>query len=564
MSGNTRGGRRIPREVHQVREALLREFDGLINVDDITHPDPVERQRAFLSRALAAKAARRLTDCTPEEAAATVIDGEHDFGIDAVAFSAAATEMWLIQAKWSDKGTAGFNTEAANKLVRGLKKLDNRDFDQFNERFQRLADRVQSVLNSHTCKVVLVVAVMGDGRLSTETVDILDEARQDFEGFGRTIEHQVMSSAEFHQAVREDIAPQPISLSATMATGWHHRDTPYKAYYGLVAADELARWYGEKGDALYDRNVRTSLGLTSVNQVLVESLTKDPQNFWYLHNGITVICGSITEHFFAKRAVGEPVRLELTDASVVNGAQTVTSAHRAFEQNPEAVADAYVTVRIISVKDSPEGFDRDITEATNTQNHMERRDFIAIDEVQSRIREDFKLSLDKEYVFRRGELDPPPSAAARSWKPPRPWRVRTPTRPWPCGSRDPANPCGSGAPGARTPGCSADSPARTKSGVPCSSCGGCGRRSTRCGPRSPGVRRPSPTPAAFWCRTSSSSASGRRVSTSPIPHGKRPWARSRTGWRRCWLSSSPWWITSSARTATSPARSRASRVADSW
>ncbi|WP_432047925.1 AIPR family protein [Streptomyces asiaticus] len=410
MSGNTRGGRRIPREVHQVREALLREFDGLINVDDITHPDPVERQRAFLSRALAAKAARRLTDCTPEEAAATIIDGEHDFGIDAVAFSAAATEMWLIQAKWSDKGTAGFNTEAANKLVRGLKKLDNRDFDQFNERFQRLADRVQSVLNSHTCKVVLVVAVMGDGRLSTETVDILDEARQDFEGFGRTIEHQVMSSAEFHQAVREDIAPQPISLSATMATGWHHRDTPYKAYYGLVAADELARWYGEKGDALYDRNVRTSLGLTSVNQVLVESLTKDPQNFWYLHNGITVICGSITEHFFAKRAVGEPVRLELTDASVVNGAQTVTSAHRAFEQNPEAVADAYVTVRIISVKDSPEGFDRDITEATNTQNHMERRDFIAIDEVQSRIREDFKLSLDKEYVFRRGELDPPPSA----------------------------------------------------------------------------------------------------------------------------------------------------------
>ncbi|KUO16813.1 hypothetical protein [Streptomyces dysideae] len=41
---------------------------------------------------------------------------------------------------------------------------------------------------------------------------------------------------------------------------------------------------------------------------------------------------------------------------------------------------------------------------------MERRDFIAIDTVQSEIQKDFSLSLDKEYVFRRGELDPAPES----------------------------------------------------------------------------------------------------------------------------------------------------------
>ncbi|MFD1852907.1 hypothetical protein ACFSKR_03620 [Kitasatospora cinereorecta] len=39
---------------------------------------------------------------------------------------------------------------------------------------------------------------------------------------------------------------------------------------------------------------------------------------------------------------------------------------------------------------------------------MEQRDFIALDEVQAMIREDFALSLQKSYVYKRGESDPAP------------------------------------------------------------------------------------------------------------------------------------------------------------
>lgn len=406
----------MPLEVQHIRKALLREFQGLISMDDFEKKDPKERETALLSRAVSAKAARILADCTPEEAAAGVIDGRDDFGIDCVAFSASGSEIWLIQAKWRDKGTAGFDTEAALKLVHGLKKLDNRDLDHFNERLQLLSDRVHGVLQLPTCKVNLVIALMGDGRLSQETRDILDEAAREFGGLGRTVAYRVVNQANFHRAIREDLEPQPITLKATMNREWYTRDTPFKAVIGEVSADQLARWYGGKGEGeghgerLYDRNVRRSLGLTGVNQTMVDSMLEDPEGFLYRHNGITVQCDEIAQEYPFKRAVGQPTVLTLTNASVVNGAQTVTSAFRAYEKNADLVAEAYVIVRIISLDGTPEGFGRSITKATNTQNHMERRDFIAIDPVQSEIQKDFRLSLDKEYVFRRGELDPAPES----------------------------------------------------------------------------------------------------------------------------------------------------------
>ncbi|MET8578315.1 AIPR family protein [Streptomyces sp. NPDC005012] len=402
--------------MQHIKRALLREFQDKISMNDFEKKDPKERETALLSRAVSAKAARILTDCTSEEAAAGVIDGRDDFGIDCVAFSASGSEIYLIQAKWKDKGTAGFDTEAALKLVHGLKKLDNRDLDHFNERLQLLSDRVHGVLQLPTCKVNLVIALMGDGRLSQETRDILDEAAREFGGLGRTVEYRVVSQADFHRAIREDYEPQAITLKATMNREWYARETPFKAVIGEVSADQLARWYGGKGEGeghgerLYDRNVRRSLGLTGVNQTMVDSMLEDPEGFLYRHNGITVQCDDIVQEYPFKRAVGQPTILTLTNASVVNGAQTVTSAFRAYEKDADAVAEAYVMVRVISLEGTPEGFGRSITKATNTQNHMERRDFIAIDPVQGEIQKDFRISLDKEYVFRRGELDPAPES----------------------------------------------------------------------------------------------------------------------------------------------------------
>lgn len=409
MGVTVHGGERLSRQVRQVREALRSEYEGLIDLSDFTGNQQHAIESAWFSRALAAKAAQILTRCSSADAAAAVVDGRDDYGIDAVAFSREAPILWLVQAKWSDKGTAGFNTEAANKLARGLKKLDNREYGAFNSRLQALETQIEDVLNDPRCQIRLVIAVMGDGRLSAETGEILQEAATEFGTFNRSVTHEVVNGARLYQAIRADIEPDPIAITATMTRGWHRVAAPYEAYYGLVSAGELASWHHEHGDGLYERNVCRSLGLTRVNEGLIQSMLTQPEQFWYLHNGITVLCESVETTFFSSRVEGKPVRLHLQGASVVNGAQTVTSARRAFERDPEATAQAYVSVRVISIGGEPAFGDR-ITEATNTQNHTERRDFIAIDETQRLIREDLKLSLGKEYVLKRGELEPLPEA----------------------------------------------------------------------------------------------------------------------------------------------------------
>src|SRR5690606_622209 len=73
----------------------------------------------------------------------------------------------------------------------------------------------------------------------------------------------------------------------------------------------------------------------------------------------------------------------------------------------DAVARAYVAVRVISTKGCPPDFAAMVTRATNTQNHVGRRELVvALDPLQTDIQLDFKLSLDKEYAFTVGEKEP--------------------------------------------------------------------------------------------------------------------------------------------------------------
>jgi len=67
---------------------------------------------------------------------------------------------------------------------------------------------------------------------------------------------------------------------------------------------------------------------------------------------------------------------ECTAFSVVNGAQTVGSIHAAAKQDVQAVNKAMVSVRIISIADGSPAFGLEVTRNTNTQNAVEKRDFV--------------------------------------------------------------------------------------------------------------------------------------------------------------------------------------------
>ncbi|MET7499903.1 AIPR family protein [Streptomyces microflavus] len=407
MDDRERSNATAPIRVHQIRTALLDRYDGLVYDEDLKSYDQRGYEQRFLSRALTAAAVRVVTGCDHKAAGQAVIDGELDQGIDGVAVTEGTQEVWLVQAKWSDEGKGKFNTEAAHKFIHGLRLIEQRSFDRFNDRLEPIVARVNSAMHDARLKVTLVIVVMGTGLLSDEVVAVLEDAKKEFNGLGPVLDYRVVGAADVLRQIREDLAPEPVRVTVRM-TNWLKRNTPLVAYQGTVPASNIAEWYGEYEDRLYSQNLRQSLGTTRVNSGMLSTLAEEPENFWLFNNGVTVLCDRLDEDWPGRRRPDEPVHLRLNGVSVVNGAQTVSAAHRAMQLSPDAVEDAEVTVKVIVVDENMPDFARRITETTNTQNHVEQRDFMALDEAQAMIREDFALSLQKSYVYKRGEADPAP------------------------------------------------------------------------------------------------------------------------------------------------------------
>jgi hypothetical protein len=64
-----------------------------------------------------------------------------------------------------------------------------------------------------------------------------------------------------------------------------------------------------------------------------------------------------------------------------------------------------VPIRLVSLENCPEGFDREITRTNNTQNRIERRDFVALDQEQERLKNELHLE-GITYVYKSGESVP--------------------------------------------------------------------------------------------------------------------------------------------------------------
>ncbi|WP_051061647.1 AIPR family protein [Nocardiopsis chromatogenes] len=398
-------------ELHQIEEGLKWSYGGLIDESGLEQKTGRERERAWLSRAVAAAALRRETGLDREDCAKAVIDDYDDGGLDAVAVTDGA-QVWLVQGKWSDKGNAGFSQSAALSLVHGLTLLEQRDFSSFNEKMQPFTAQLDSALADTRLKIHLVIALVGDEPLSKHARDVLDRSVEDHHGHGPMLDYKLLGAGALLEQLKDDRSPVPVNVNVRMQK-WIKRDTPFTAFQGTVAAGDVAKWYDGYGHRLFSQNIRNSLGRTPINSGIQQTLADEPDNFWYFNNGITVLCDRVEEHWISRRRPDEPVELILSKVSVVNGAQTVTSIHEAWSLDPETVEDADVSVRVIALGDLGEEraiYAKRITQTTNTQNDVSLRDFIALDDTQARIREDFDLSLGKQYVYKRGEADPAPEA----------------------------------------------------------------------------------------------------------------------------------------------------------
>ncbi|WP_141746652.1 AIPR family protein [Streptomyces sp. LUP30] len=400
----------LPNTMRFVRNYLTHTYRPWIDLSDVAPRSPQERDIVLLSRALAAQAVSMLTDCSPQEAAASVVDGPGDSGIDAIAFSKGGSDIWLVQAKWSDKGRARLGEKDAAVLVTGLQRLADQRYEGFNSRIRASIHRINEALSSPRCRVHLVAALAGDARLAPQVERQLALVGEGFGFAGRVpVTVHTLGLADFHSAARADAGPSPVSLSATLTDGWHRIDVPYQAYSASVSADELASWYNTHGDRLFDSALRPySTGRP--DPAALSRLLTAPEEFWYFSNGITMLCDRIEASFLARRAAGQPLLLRLHNARVTNGATVVATVAQAVDQHPATGNLALVPVRIICLEGAPEDFASALTRAGETEGSADPLDFVALDAFQQALRDEFADELHKEYVYKRGAVAPAPDA----------------------------------------------------------------------------------------------------------------------------------------------------------
>ncbi|MFI0729769.1 AIPR family protein [Streptomyces sp. NPDC021225] len=393
-------GADTPRQVTQVREQLHETFDGVIEDSDIAHFRGGNYEQRFLSRALAALAVRRVAKCSVAEAARFVTDGIADQGMDAIAPLPESGQALLVQAKWSDKGTATFDVDAAKAMVDGLNRIENELYDQFNQRAGALALEARPFIVNE--RATLVIALMGTVEPSPPAREVLDNALDEFNKHGARLSVEVLYAADFHDQIHADLRPEPIRLDVRL-DDWYQQKGPLEAYQGTVSAESVAEWYETHGTGLFEQNLRAPLGTTVTNAEIGQTLTSDPTKFWHLNNGITMICDSLTaRHDSAKAPQSRPTTLTVTGASIVNGAQTVRAVARAMHDDGEAAANATLSIKVINTHEDRE-FSVQVSQAANRQNAIEQRDHIALEPVHQAIKANLRAELRKQYVIKRGE-----------------------------------------------------------------------------------------------------------------------------------------------------------------
>lgn len=384
--------------VNRIKNYLNKTFKGKIDISDLNSKTSEEdKQKNFLSRALAAYALTVNAIADVDIAASSITDGFDDNGIDAIFYDRPAKTLWLVQSKFIDNGTGGIDNGDIEKFAKGVKKLIDADFSRFNKKVNERKDEILEALDDSTVKIQILFSYTGK-KLSTHNWNSINDLLEEQNDTEEVLFFTDFNIDKVYKGLETGIGVASINEDITISN-WGHIEQPFKSYYGQIAGTDLGLLWEKYGRRLFTENIRNFLGVSTVNDEIIKTIKTDPENFIYFNNGITILCESIKKKLLggADKSIGA---FTCNGISVVNGAQTLGSIGSLHTSNPDELGKVKVMVKFISLEDSPDGFGQRITVATNTQNKVEKKDFVSLDTEQARIKIELKLE-NIEYHYKR-------------------------------------------------------------------------------------------------------------------------------------------------------------------
>lgn len=387
--------------VRSIANHIRKEIEPLLDLSGLpTNQPEAERTANVASKALAAYALQIAAGVDAATASVRVTDGPGDCGIDAIHFNLETQTLFVVQSKWHQKGTKTIELGDALKVVEGIKLILSNEDATFGVALRSVWDKVKDdFLGSSTPKIVVVLAHTGANELSEDVRRPLSDYFAQVNDVSELITLQVLSQKLLYDQIVNRAEGKPIVLEV-MLRDWGRATTPFSAVYGRVSTNEVVDWVtANSRDRLLAQNIRKIIADSAINENIASTLKASPERFWYFNNGITILCDTLEQ-----KPLGAGTNdgvFVARNVSIVNGAQTagaIALVGKIDSNRPQA----YVQVRIISLKDCPPEFAKEITRATNTQNRVEAKDFASLDPVQERLRRDL-LIVGRQYLIKAGE-----------------------------------------------------------------------------------------------------------------------------------------------------------------
>jgi AIPR protein len=386
-------------ELHhlQIKTKLQELVVPKIDATDLVSQSSEQKNRHVLSRAVALVAIKICSQIEDDVASKAIVDGGADNGIDAIHYDATSRTLYICQSKWSDSHGSSVDSAGVLKFLAGVQDLVSLKKNKFNQKIQDRWSIIEDALSKLT-SVRLVIAYPGSAQIDATIAERIEEFLTSQNETSELFFLDTVRQPELFRYFLADAAPPQIDLTIRLSH-WGRVESPLVAVYGQVSASDLAAWYKANGNQLFAGNIRNFLGLKSdVNDAIAKTLSDYPSKFWYFNNGITIICESLQ-----KQAIGGNDRsvglFDCKKVTIVNGAQTVGTIGRTLS-NPDSPAS--LQARIIVVSDPSSELWQQVTRASNTQNRIDARNFVALDPEQERIRTELLMER-VSYEYREGE-----------------------------------------------------------------------------------------------------------------------------------------------------------------
>lgn len=372
------------------------------SVKDLIHIADCGDEEHVLSRGLVAICLSAISGLPYKDIARYITDGHNDHGLDGCYYDANKNKLFLIQSKWSAGGTKTIGTGDIHKFVQGVYDILGMNWSTFNPRFKAISAELSAGIEKDP-EIVLITAYSSDNPLSTECLNLLDKFLDD----NNSDEQDVVTYTTFPltrivRALKNSKSGGRSDVELSLLEWGEHKE-PYYAIYGKVCCADLAEWHKAHGDLLFSENIRYTLSSSDINGKISDSLATSPMTFWYMNNGITAICDELKRKPVGLGDQRESSLWHVGNIKIVNGAQTTSAISEAYKTSQKAVKRGYVQIKVISLAKAPLDIRSRVTTATNTQNKVEPRDFLALDTLQDGLAESFK-KIGVQYCYRRGEV----------------------------------------------------------------------------------------------------------------------------------------------------------------